>query len=358
MGLSEHWQQDIEIVTRPVATLYRHQTAHCPNCSKDVIETPGDLIGPVTKSTAIYLHHTIGISYRKTRQVIEELFGIKYSVASALAFDEKAARKGKPIYEDLREKVRAADHIHADETHWRQDGQNYFVWFAGNSDLALFHIDKSRSGKVAVALLGDNFQGTLITDGYQAYNATNPKHRQSCLAHLIRKCDAVTNELDNLNDKRKHPEAKTFCSNIRQFLARACAMQDTAHTRSPQQNTVLEQLLLAQLEHLCAAPLDHKTTETFRKRLIGKEKQQWFTFLHHADVPPTNNLAEQAIRHMVIFRKTSFGTRSSAGSVRHSILPSLIQTARRQGKKPREFIQTLLTRDTNFAQRALYRNPP
>lgn len=359
----EHWQEDVEIVTRPVATLFRHQTAHCPKCQKDVSavakdQGPGNHIGPVTQSTAIYLHHAIGLSYRKTQQVIEELFGMKFAVASALSFDEKACQKGKPLYEDLLEKVRATSHIHADETHWRQDGQNHFVWFAGNADLALFHIDKSRAGQVAAALLGDAYQGVLIADGYQGYNAVNPKARQSCLAHLIRKSDAVEAELKNLKGKSKQADATAFCQDIHEFLARVCAMNQSPHTRSPQQNVLLEQVLLAQLEHRCARPFKHHTTDTFRKRLIGKEKSQWFTFLHHPDVPPTNNHAEQSIRHMVIFRKTSFGTRCHAGSVRHSILPSLIQTAKRQGNNPRQFIQTLLTSDATEAQATLYRTPP
>jgi transposase len=321
-------------------------------------ETPGSHIGPVTQSTAIYLHHAIGISYRKAQQVMEELFGMKFAVASALAFDEKASQKGKPLYQDLREKVRATSHIHADETHWRQDGQNYFVWFAGNADLALFHIDKSRAGQVAASLLGDAYPGVLIADGYQGYNAVNPKARQSCLAHLIRKSEAVATELSKLKGKSKHPAAESFCRKIRELFAQACAMNQSEHTRSPQQNALLEKSLLARLEDLCAKPFKHPTTDTFRKRLIGKEKNQWFTFLHHPGVPPTNNHAEQSIRHMVIFRKTSFGTRCDAGSLRHSILPSLLQTAKRQGNKPRQFIQILLTRDTPFAQAALYKTPP
>ena len=73
-------------------------------------------------------------------------------------------------------------------------------------------------------------------------------------------------------------------------------------------------------------------------------------------MPPTNNLAEQSLRHLVIFRKISFGTRSDSGLKTHSILPSLVQTAKRQGIHPREFLQTLLTADTATAQAALYNN--
>ena len=127
-------------------------------------------------------------------------------------------------------------------------------------------------------------------------------------------------------------------------------------TRTAHQNALLEQVLLAQLEHICRHTLSHPTAETFRKRLLGKEKNQWFTFLRYSGVSPTNNHAEQSIRQIVIQRKTSFGTRSEQGSRRHSILPSLIQTAKRQGKDIREFIAKLITADTDAAQKALYRN--
>jgi hypothetical protein len=71
-------------------------------------------------------------------------------------------------------------------------------------------------------------------------------------------------------------------------------------------------------------------------------------------VSPTNNHAEQSLRHMVIFRKICFGTRSESGLNNHSILPSLVQTAKRQGVHPRQFSQTLFTVDKPTAQAALY----
>ena len=103
-------------------------------------------------------------------------------------------------------------------------------------------------------------------------------------------------------------------------------------------------------------PLRFKPAETLRTYLAGPEQKFLFTFLRHPGVPPTNNHAEQSLRHLVIFRKICFGTRSDSGLKTHSILPSLVQTARRQGVHPREFLQTLLTADTATAQAALYNN--
>ena len=96
--------------------------------------------------------------------------------------------------------------------------------------------------------------------------------------------------------------------------------------------------------------------ETLRLRLLDpkKEYNRLFTFLKYPGVQPTNNQAEQSLRSMVIFRKICFQTRSDEGSRSHSVLPSLLVTAKRQGKHPLSFLSTLFAEDTSVAQAALY----
>jgi hypothetical protein len=104
------------------------------------------------------------------------------------------------------------------------------------------------------------------------------------------------------------------------------------------------------------AKLADDKAETLRNRLLNpnKDYDRLFTFLKYPEVQPTNNQAEQSLRNMVIFRKICFGTRSAQGSYSHSVLPSLLMTAKRQGKHPLTFFQTLFTSDTSSAQAALY----
>ena len=111
-----------------------------------------------------------------------------------------------------------------------------------------------------------------------------------------------------------------------------------------------------ELRLLCKEPLRFKPAETLRDYLAGPQQKFLFTFLRRPGVPPTNNHAEQSLRHLVIFRKICFGTRSDTGLITHSILPSLVQTARRQGVLPLAFLQTLLTANTATAQAALFNN--
>jgi len=118
----------------------------------------------------------------------------------------------------------------------------------------------------------------------------------------------------------------------------------------------IEKRSVKELTALCKPSLRFKPAETLRVYLAGPQQKFLFTFLRRPGVPPTNNLAEQSLRHLVIFRKICFGTRSDSGLKTHSILPSLVQTARRQAVLPREFLETLLTADTAAAQAALYNN--
>lgn len=99
-----------------------------PACSRrEVFQTAeGELrnceIGPVTKAAAVYLRHEVKLSYRDVRKVFTGLFGMPFVPASAMAFSHRVAEQGAHLYEDLRDKIRAADIVHGDETHWRIDG--------------------------------------------------------------------------------------------------------------------------------------------------------------------------------------------------------------------------------------------
>jgi hypothetical protein len=343
-------------------TLYLHRQAFCEQCHRPVVQAgEGELlnapIGPVAKSVAIYLRYRIGIPYRKTVELFRELFGLNFVAASALGFDRKAAARGTPIYEDLREKIRVSEVVHADETSWRNDGVGHFVWFAGNENLSLFHLDRHRSGDVARTIFGESFDGALVRDRYAAYNGIGVDC-QVCIAHILTKTKEISTEHALLPQREKEAAVGVFCNHLMDLCSRLC---DTGQKLKSgdipwKAAAKIEKRFIKELNTICKRPLRFKPAETLRAYLTGPEQKFLFTFLRHPGVPPTNNHAEQSLRHMVIFRKICFGTRSESGLKTHSILPSLVQTARKQGVHPREFLQTLLTADTPTAQAALYNN--
>src|SRR5512146_888265 len=109
-----------------------------------------------------------------------------------------------------------------------------------------------------------------------------------------------------------------------------------------------------QLRRFAGKPVDYEAAETLRDRIVRKDFDKLFTFLRIKGVEPTNNHAERSLRPMVIMRKISFGTRSPAGSQSHSVLLSLLDTARRQGKDRIAFLIALLTQPQAAVRSALF----
>jgi len=361
-GIKEHLQEDIVLQPKTLVISFQHQQAFCKNCSRVVVKAAeGELlncaIGPVTKAAAVFLRYGLRIPYRKVQQLFDVFFDMPFVPASAMNFDRRATVKGKPLYEDLKEKLQSASVAFADETSWRQDGIGHYVWYGGNEDVAVFHIDRHRSANVAQAILGIDFEGILHTDGYAAYNRTNPKAHQSCLAHLIRKAKEMKQEI-MLKDKRYHDhEAIRFCDEVVQLFKKACDInKKIENAQTKHTGAYYKKQLYRELKKICNKELPVPKAETLRCRLIEKDKEyhRLFTFLDFPEAQPTNNHAEQSLRTMVIFRKICFGTRSVDGSFSHSVLPSLIVTAQRQGKHPLSFLKTLFTADTSSAQAALF----
>lgn len=363
--IKDHLQEDIVLSPRTSVINFSHQQAHCPQCRRAVIQAAdGELlncpIGPTTKAAAIYLRYALNIPYRKVKELFEVFFNMPFVSASAMNFDRQATVKGAPLYEDLKQKVRAAAFVHADETHWREDGSNHFVWYAGNEQLAFYLINRHRSSQVARSIFGDDFSGILNTDGYAAYNALNAKERQSCLAHLLRKAKEIKQEILLKKPRFQDKQAIGFCERVVTLFKEACEVGHKLLSQdiSLEQAKIVRKRFYARLRVICSTPLADEKADAFRRRLRDPTKEYYrlFTFLKYPQIQPTNNQAERSLRPVVIFRKICFGTRSPQGSRSHSVLPSLLVTARRQGKHPLDFFQTLFSSDTATAQAALYNN--
>jgi transposase len=360
----EHVQEDIILQPRTVATCYLHQQAYCATCDRHVLlpgpgELLGSYIGPAAKATAIYLRYELNVPCRKISRFFEDFFGLTFVPASAYGFERQATRRGRPLYEDLRDKIRALPVAHGDETSWRHDGQPFWVWYAGNDDLGYFHFDRHRTTKVAQSILGEKFGGVLVADALASYNGVHPKDWQSCLAHIKTKAKELGQELALLTGKAADPAAHQFCQKVQGFVRTACQAHHQL-SKGPWRAKAAKkkgQALRRQLQGLCQNSFRYERAEAFRQRLLGPEQKHFFTCFRRPNVPPTNNQAERSLRPVVIMRKVIQGTRSDKGLENHSVLRSLFETARRQGKKAHQFFHLLFTKTTTQAQAALYAKP-
>jgi transposase len=363
----EHIQIQEDIVLQPitVVTQYRHQLAYCPNCRRDVFQTAdGELrncsIGPITKAVAVYMRHEVKLSYRDIQKVFTGLFGMPFVPASAMAFSHRTAEQGMHLYEDLRNKIRAANIVHGDETHWRIDGQGAQLWYAGNPHVAFYHADYSRGSEVAVSIFGTAFQGNLVADSYAGYNAINPKRRQACLAHLKRKAKDIQERIELMPKKKQDAKALNFCNSLSKFFSLCCRIDQRRKndTTSFSAAKAFIPELQRTLNTICLRPMKDADTENLRKRLTDPKRDalKLFTFLKVNGMPPTNNHAEQALRLPVIFRKISFGSRSLFGAQSLAVNLSLLTTAKRQQRDPVDLFNTLLLQGLHAPLDAIY-NP-
>lgn len=363
--LHEHVQEDIVLVPRTFVIRFVHHQSLCPHCRRAVYqaaegELPGCCIGPLTRAVAMHLRYDLQIPYRKVRHILVDLFGMPLVATTAMNFDRQATTLALPLYEDLRAKLKSASVAYADETGWREDGEGHFVWFGGNKDLAVYLITDTRAQESAVELLGETFDGTLVTDDYAGYNAVRAAHNQTCWNHLRTRAKEVRQQIELTQPPIAAPRSVKFCTELERFARRMCALGRKLRTGklSRRKARAMVPSLRRKLRRMTHDELDYPAAQALSLWLREKDWHKLFTFLRVKDVEPTNNHSERSLRFLVIMRKVCFGTRSAAGSQSHGVLCSLLQTAKRQGKDAIQFLTTLLTRPSVQVQAALFARGP
>jgi len=311
---TEHFQEDIlDGVYRVV--LYRHAAACCDDCGEWVEqagdgEILGSRIGPRLRSKAVYLRNVIGISYRKVPRAIEEMFGITFTPAALIGFEKMLADLAEPIVEDIRKKLSSSDGaVHADETYSTLDGARAYFWVHGDEKFIHFQFDTTRSGQVSRDILGDDFTGTLVTDCYSGYDASAAAAKQKCLHHLA-------NSAHKWQKLTKEGSADfAFFHDVKQFVKRGCTFHRLrrAGQLTGEEQESEKQALRDELARLATCDVSHEKALTLQARIL-RYLGEWLVFLDDPRVPPTNNLAERALRPLVVLRKITFGHRSRGGA--------------------------------------------
>lgn len=355
----DHWQEDVvDGVYQTV--LYRHPAARCDDCRRWIRqagegEILGSHIGPRLRAWAVFLRNGIGISYRKVPLALQELLGVTFTPAALQGFERALAEIAEPLVDDIAKKIASSDGaVHADETYWTIDAARCYYWVHCTEAFAHFQFDMSRSGEVSRNILGEYFDGTLVTDCYSGYAAHLAKAKQKCLAHLARTARDW--------QKLTAPEsvAHIFFADVREWVHRGCRFyRDRARGKLlPAELAAEEAWLRGELSRLQTVPLDSEKVEqkkaaTLQARII-KHNDQWLVFIDDPRVPPTNNMAERALRPLVVLRKITFGHRSESSATRMGQLMTILETSRRHARRPTDIFYRLYTRPPNQVMRYLY----
>lgn len=351
----DHLQEDW-IDGKRTVVCYRHEAGRCCKCRRwvqqlGIDELPRAMIGPSLRAASLFLQYDIGLTSRKVVRTVAGLAQFAFVPASLLRFGKEAARKARPLADDVAEKLRACEANHADETYYRINGQPAYVWFHGNEHLTHFCISGTRSGKVSRLILGEDYRGGLHMDCYAGYDRHATQIKQRCLAHVKRSAEAWCKLLPE-----EASASRAFFAAVTQWVKRGCAWHRKRKNSVRPATDREADWLRKELKRLEQMPVDSERAARLQKRL-RRYDSEWLTFLDHAGVSPTNNLAEQALRAIVILRKLTFGSRTRAGAKRLGVMMTVIETAKRQGKNVLKFLLTLLTMSSNEARRAMYARP-
>jgi transposase len=226
--------------------------------------------------------------------------------------------------QQMREQIRAGPVLHVDETGWRQDGANGYVWTFSNESACVF-VHGGRDKGVLEAVIGDAYEGVLVSDFYAAYTSYDGRH-QYCWAHLLRDVDEVA--AAHQDDARVRGWADGVQALYQRAVAAAADPNPVARRQARQECEAALAALCAPYRGVADAP------QRVLCERIDKHLGELFVFVEDPAVPATNNAAERSLRHLVTCRKISGGTRSPAGTATAMTLASLFGTWRAQGLDP------------------------
>jgi hypothetical protein len=340
--IHEHIQEDI-ILPQVETILYRKHSYYCKSCKKVILpkgkdEIPGSHIGPRAKAFAAFLRYAIKISGRDVSKLFQRAFNLKIAASSISGFMDQLKIDAIPIYNNLLSSLKESSFIHADETGWPINGFNHWLWKFSNKKICISHIDKSRGQNVVDKMIGSKYKGVLISDFLSAYNKIEAKAKQRCLVHILRDLDKVIKYWhDDLYVMR-------YCERLKKILEDAIKLYNEYKSkRWDKAYRARRESIANSLNDFDFPNPNKRILKRFAKRL-KRHKEEILTFLYEKNIDYHNNHAEQQIRPDVIFRKITFGNRSYGGAENHSVIMSIIQTAKLNGIDPIGAIEKILLR--------------
>jgi len=312
-----------------LTTEHRMLKVACPGCGAHTrAELPDGVepgaFGPRLRATVVMLAAML-MSRRATALVLADMFGAKLSTGSVEKILKDASASLAEPWEAIKRAVQAGDVAHADETSWRRAGQRMWLWAALSATAACFRIDETRARSVAKDLLGD-FDGILISDRYGVYAMLDPTRRQVCLAHLARNFIAHADRPGATGRHGTRIKGLLDQVMILDRDARAAGRQLAWHDGElrPVHDDLMDALEAGERGHT-------PELATLCSNVLDLWPALW-SFTEHPDVDATNNRAERAIRHAVLWRKTSAGTQTREGDRFVERILSIRETCRCQDR--------------------------
>jgi transposase len=363
-GTVKRTRDVIEVPLAPVVvTEHVYLERRCPDCRRRCVPPPeldGVVVGQSRfgirlTSLITFLREEARLPFAVMQRLLRTLYGVEVSVGALVGATARVAIRAEPHVTRIQAAIQASPVVHADETGWREQGRNGYVWTFSTPTLRSF-VRGTREKAMLETAVGETFAGVLVSDFYAAYTTYAGRH-QYCWAHLLRDIHELAVE---------HPRdagVRGWADAVQDLLARARAFA----SEDPGARGAAARGFQADLTALCApylplpvvtrpppatagappaappppGPAAVPPQRTLCQR-IEKHLSDLFVFVEDPAVPATNNAAERSLRHLVVSRKISGGTRSAAGSATKMRLATLFGTWRAQGLNPFDECRNLL----------------
>jgi transposase-like protein len=316
-----------------------HETRETPHRApedeghwQNVVLSEWRLAGPGLCAFIVWLRFRMRVSIRLIRELLKEVFGLALSVGTIQSCVMETGRASEPLEDELTHQLLAATLMHADETPHKEWGQALWLWVFVSTATVLFLIGY-RTKEMFENLIRDDFNGELMSDGYQVYRDYCKRLR--CWAHLLRKTQALVQCLS--------PAIQGYGREVDAILNTLMQAVYRAREGPPGSIRSEHEATLEQLKSLCQCmrQSSHDKTKALGTELLN-DWEAIFRVLDHPLLPLTNNEAEQMLRHWVILRRITQGTRTEQGSRALALLASVIETCRRRAASPLRYLREVI----------------
>ena len=334
----------------PSTVIYRQFDVHvgaCGHCGQAVhgrhaLQTStargaaASQLGPHVHAILAILNKQLGLSHGKSVKLLGTLFeGLTIARGTSARSIARTAERCAPAYERLRQDIRGSPQVVPDETGWRVGGRTAWLHaFVGRRETC-YVIDPTRSRAPAELLLGLDWSGTLVHDGWSVYDRFTRSRHQQCVGHLQRRCEELLETAGR--GAVRLPRA------VLGLIDRAYALRRAwrGHRLSGD-NLAMHGLDLAcELEQLAQGRFSYPPNRRLARHLL-KHSLHWFWFLIDPTIDATNYRGEQAIRPAVVNRKVWGGNRTWNGARCQSILTSVIRTCEQRALRTFDFLRKVL----------------
>ncbi len=300
-------QFQIEIPRKPIHRQFNIHVGQCRQCHRrvqgrhklktsDALGAAASQLGPDAQAAVVELNKQGGLSHGKVTRCLESLFGIRLSRGGSAHTVLRAASRCEPTYEAIREAVGRSDWVVPDETGWRVGGLPPWLHALVGPQATAYVIDPTRSGAVAEAILGLDYEGTMIHDGWSPYDQFKDARHQQCVQHLLRRCAEM--------EAAATRGAVCFPRRVAELLRAGLNLRDRHEEGEISRHglAVASGRLENQLSGLIFPPKTNAANGRLAQHLWA-HRDDLFTFLHQPGLDATNWRAELAIRFGVILRK-------------------------------------------------------